>query len=415
MPRDSGGNYTLPPGNPVASGTVISTTWANPTMDDLALALTESLSRAGNGGMLVPFQNADGNVLTPGITFATEPGSGIYRAGTEDIRFSISGDDTTRWIDDSATPVGEQRPFEIWNGSSWDAVAPVTLINDQFLQARNFADDGFVDLIKANTNDEVEIGTVGTGLLLNGAAIIGGGDDTTQTLYRKSKVQFNGLLFDLSMDNSDDLMTNYARIQMVADTVTAGAEDGRYSVFIRKAGTLVEAFRLDSGVAAIPNSGLSVSGVTSSFGDVNADSRLTAFSNAKYAFAAHNGDASVFFGAATLGVNPDSQISNNGGAAIVIFHNSGAMTVPSGDVSFPNTGFDIGRNSGSAAQNSNWRTIFSNILPDGSFHNNSMMCQIQNGDAGNWGIYPDANNGNIFMRVSGVGAFEASGDITAFA
>ena len=56
MPRDSAGNYTLPAGNPVLSSTIIDTSWANPTMEDLGDSLTNSLSRNGEGGMLVPFK-----------------------------------------------------------------------------------------------------------------------------------------------------------------------------------------------------------------------------------------------------------------------------------------------------------------------------------------------------------------------
>ena len=52
MPRDAGGNYTLPGGNPVVTGTVITSTWANPTMSDIANEITNSLSRNGQGGML---------------------------------------------------------------------------------------------------------------------------------------------------------------------------------------------------------------------------------------------------------------------------------------------------------------------------------------------------------------------------
>lgn len=122
MPRDAAGNMTLVAGNPVAEGTVISPSWANPTMSDLANELTNSLDRNGRGGMLVPFQNVDGTKIAPGITFTTEPGSGLYRAGIGDIRVSIAGEDTTRWVNDSGSPPGSQQPFEIWNGATWEKV-----------------------------------------------------------------------------------------------------------------------------------------------------------------------------------------------------------------------------------------------------------------------------------------------------
>jgi hypothetical protein len=46
MPRDATGNYTLPTGNPVVTGTTITSTWANGTMSDLAAAMTDSVSKS---------------------------------------------------------------------------------------------------------------------------------------------------------------------------------------------------------------------------------------------------------------------------------------------------------------------------------------------------------------------------------
>lgn len=48
MPRDISGNYTLPAGNPVVTGTTIASTWANTTLSDIATALTQSLSIDGS-------------------------------------------------------------------------------------------------------------------------------------------------------------------------------------------------------------------------------------------------------------------------------------------------------------------------------------------------------------------------------
>lgn len=167
MPRDSGGNYTLPAGNPVASGTVISTTWANPTMDDIAVALTESLSRNGDGGMLVPFLNTDGTLIAPGVSWTNEPSTGFYRAGNNDMRAGVAAADTTRWINASAQPVGEQSPFQIWDGQAWkdalyvgDVSALPILPNDTFLQGRNAANDGDINIVKVNASDQIEFGAV---------------------------------------------------------------------------------------------------------------------------------------------------------------------------------------------------------------------------------------------------------------
>lgn len=93
MPRDINGNYTLPSGNPVVAGTPVSDVWANQTLADIAEALSDSLSRSGEGGMLVGFENAAGNITAPGITWTDETSAGFYRAGAGDFRYAIGGVD----------------------------------------------------------------------------------------------------------------------------------------------------------------------------------------------------------------------------------------------------------------------------------------------------------------------------------
>lgn len=78
MPRDSNGTYTLPLDS-VVSGTVISSTWANTSLNDIASAISDSLSRTGNGGMLVPFTLTNGSVNAPSLAFTAEPTLGLYR------------------------------------------------------------------------------------------------------------------------------------------------------------------------------------------------------------------------------------------------------------------------------------------------------------------------------------------------
>ena len=47
MSRNGSGTYSLPAGNPVVTGTTISSTWANTTLTDIANALTGSLAADG--------------------------------------------------------------------------------------------------------------------------------------------------------------------------------------------------------------------------------------------------------------------------------------------------------------------------------------------------------------------------------
>jgi hypothetical protein len=81
MSRNGSGTYTLPAGNPVVTGTTISSTWANNTLTDIATALTGSLSADGQTtatGALQMGSNkitglANGTVSTDAATFGQIP------------------------------------------------------------------------------------------------------------------------------------------------------------------------------------------------------------------------------------------------------------------------------------------------------------------------------------------------------
>jgi len=51
MSRNGSGTYSLPAGNPVVSGTTITTTWANTTLNDIASSLTGSVASDGQTPM----------------------------------------------------------------------------------------------------------------------------------------------------------------------------------------------------------------------------------------------------------------------------------------------------------------------------------------------------------------------------
>jgi hypothetical protein len=73
MSRNGSGTYTLPAGNPVVTGTVISTTWANNTMNDLAAAITDSVAADGQTPMTGPLNvNSNKVVNLANATVATD-------------------------------------------------------------------------------------------------------------------------------------------------------------------------------------------------------------------------------------------------------------------------------------------------------------------------------------------------------
>ncbi len=91
MSRDVTGAYTLPVGNPVVTGTAISSTWANTSLSDIASTLTNSLDRLGNGAMLAPIKLPDGSVSDPAFTFSSEATSGWYRESAGAMSASLLG------------------------------------------------------------------------------------------------------------------------------------------------------------------------------------------------------------------------------------------------------------------------------------------------------------------------------------
>jgi hypothetical protein len=93
MPRDSTGLYYLPTTwNPVVTGTVIESDWANGTLDDIAEQLNNVITRDGSLGPTGPFKFADGTAAAPGIAFSAAPGTGIYRAANQGLGFSRNGE-----------------------------------------------------------------------------------------------------------------------------------------------------------------------------------------------------------------------------------------------------------------------------------------------------------------------------------
>lgn len=89
--RNSGGTYSLPSGNPVVTGTTITSTWANNTLSDIGTEITNSLDRQGRGSMSAPLKLTNGTVAAPALTFASETGSGLYRVGAGDWRQTVLG------------------------------------------------------------------------------------------------------------------------------------------------------------------------------------------------------------------------------------------------------------------------------------------------------------------------------------
>lgn len=70
MSRNGSGTYSLPAGNPVVTGTTVTSSWANSTMTDIANALTQSVAADGQTPMTGSLNMATNNITNVGTLTA---------------------------------------------------------------------------------------------------------------------------------------------------------------------------------------------------------------------------------------------------------------------------------------------------------------------------------------------------------
>ena len=149
MSRNGSGTYTLPAGNPVVSGTTISSTWANNTMNDLAAAITASIAADGQTtitGPLVGINNTiqfggTGQVTLPVGTTAersASPYSGMIRYNATFSQFEGYSAGTWSQVGGGATGGGGDQVFvensvtvttsyTLSTGKNAESVGPITI------------------------------------------------------------------------------------------------------------------------------------------------------------------------------------------------------------------------------------------------------------------------------------------------
>ena len=92
MSRNGSGTYSLPAGNPVVTGTTISSAWANTTLNDIAASLTGSV--AADGQTPVTGNIAMGNNKLTGLGVGTTSGDSVEfsQLGALLVSPTITGD-----------------------------------------------------------------------------------------------------------------------------------------------------------------------------------------------------------------------------------------------------------------------------------------------------------------------------------
>lgn len=122
MSRNGSGTYTLPAGNPVVTGTTISSSWANNTLTDIATALSGSIAADGQTpitGALVGIGDTiqfggTGQIAIPAGTTAQRSASpyvGMIRYNTTYAQFEGYSDGTWSQVGGGATGGGGDTVF----------------------------------------------------------------------------------------------------------------------------------------------------------------------------------------------------------------------------------------------------------------------------------------------------------------
>ena len=128
MSRNGSGTYQLPAGNPVVTGTTISSTWANNTLTDIATALTNSIAADGQTpitgaligiGGTVQFGGTGQITLPVGTTAqrTSSPYSGMIRYNSTFGQFEGYADGQWGQLGGGATGGGGDQVF-VENGTN---------------------------------------------------------------------------------------------------------------------------------------------------------------------------------------------------------------------------------------------------------------------------------------------------------
>lgn len=113
MPRNGTGRYNLPPGiNPVKPGTVVASSWANTTLNDIALALSHSLSDDGQTPWLADM-NANGFTVK-GLANPVDPQDAVTLSFLDAKAFDRIG--TSGWARPESgdyPPISKTGPYTV--------------------------------------------------------------------------------------------------------------------------------------------------------------------------------------------------------------------------------------------------------------------------------------------------------------
>lgn len=134
MSRNGSGTYTLPAGNPVVTGTTITSTWANSTLSDIATALTGSVAADGQTPMSGNLNMATNKVTSLGTpTLSTDAATKGYVDGIDATKASSGANSDITSLSGLTTPLsaaqGGTGVTSLPSGSLVGTTATQTLTN----------------------------------------------------------------------------------------------------------------------------------------------------------------------------------------------------------------------------------------------------------------------------------------------
>jgi hypothetical protein len=124
MSRNASGTMSALNG-PYAVNTTIDQSLVNARIADIESEITDSASRSGKGGFTSPVRGADGAIGAPTYSFTSDTDTGIYRAGSADVRLSIDGVDA---IKVTASAITLTSKASLASGGTPVAITPNTSI-----------------------------------------------------------------------------------------------------------------------------------------------------------------------------------------------------------------------------------------------------------------------------------------------
>lgn len=89
MSRNGSGVYTVV--NTFVSGNPVTAAGHNQNWSDIASEITNSVAADGQTSMTGPLKATSGTVGAPGLTFASDPDSGLYRIGSNNLGVAVNG------------------------------------------------------------------------------------------------------------------------------------------------------------------------------------------------------------------------------------------------------------------------------------------------------------------------------------